>query len=170
MPYDVKRGLSTAMLVLVCAVVQVVAAQDGAAASLSATLMPDGSVRFGAGKERVLKPMAILPKWIGAASRGGYELKKPGVAAFRLESDGTTVMDAKTALESLADGKARVTFSFTPRADVRVLAIGCTIHLPTAGVTGRPWRIDEREGVFAKPAGGGITVARRTCRTVAFPG
>ena len=170
MPYDVKRGLSTAMLAIVCTIVQVVAAQDGAAASLSATLMPDGSVRFGAGKERVLKPMAILPKWIGAASRGGYELKKPGVAAFRLESDGTTVMDAKTALESLADGKARVTFLFTPRADVRVLAIGCTIHLPTAGVTGRPWRIDEREGVFAKPAGGGITVARRTCRTVAFPG
>ena len=170
MSHGVKRGPSPVMVAIVCAVAWVVAAQDGAAASLSAKLMTDGSVRLGNGQERILKPMAILPGWIGASSRGGYEIKKPGVAAFRLEAGGTTVMDATTALEPLAGGKARVTFSFTPRTDAPVLNLGCTIHLPTAEVTGRPWRIDGREGVFAKPAGGGIAVARRTCSMVAFPG
>ena len=144
-------------------------ASNTSAEPVRATLRADGSVRFGAGSDRVLAPLVFLPGWNGAVSKGGYEIKAPGVATFRLESGGVVVMDAKTTLEQLDGGKAKVAYAFTPRADVQVLSIGCTIHFPSAEVTGLPWRLDGREGVFARPSGDGITVSRAKCDSVSFP-
>jgi len=144
-------------------------APSSKAAPFKATLMANGSVRLGDGFGYVLSPMAFLPGWNGAVSKGGYEIKTPGVAKFRLVSGETVALDATTTLEKLADGKAKVVFSFTPRRDVEVLSIGCTIHLPSADVTGHPWRIDGKKGVFARPPNGGIAVARAKCSSVGFP-
>ena len=134
-----------------------------------ATLMANGSVRIGHGNDRVLEPMAILPGWNGAVSKGGYEIKSPGVAAYRLESGGATVMDAKTTLEPLDGGKAKVVYSFTPRADVKVLSIGCSIKFPSAEVAGLPWRMDGKKGVFARPSSNAVVIAWSKCSAVAFP-
>ena len=135
-----------------------------------ATLTPDGSVRFDSGNDRVLAPFVFLPGWNGAVPKGEYVIKTPGVATYRLESKGVALMDAKTSLLPLEGGKAAVEYSFTPRTDVKVLSIGCTIHFPAADVTGLPWRIDGSEGVFKRPSGDGITVAWTKCSSVSFPG
>ena len=50
--------------------------------ALDATLMADGSVRFGPDGSYSLKPILFLPEWKGTTSAGGYSVKKPGVASY----------------------------------------------------------------------------------------
>lgn len=139
------------------------------APGLQAKLFANGSVRLGGEGYPVLAPMAILPGWRSASSRGGYELEESGSAAFRLESSGAVVMDAKTTLEPLEGGKAKVVYSFTPRADVKVVSVGCSILFPSNKVAGLPWRIDGKKGVFARPSGGGVAIAwSKRSSSVAF--
>ena len=82
-----------------------------AAESLGATLRADGSVHLGSECGRILKPMLFLPGWKGAQSRGGYEIKRSGVAAYRLEEGGVVVAGATTTLKQLDGGRATAVFS-----------------------------------------------------------
>ena len=75
--------------------------------ALDATLLADGSVRFGPEGSYSLKPVVFLPGWKGTTSAGGYALKKPGVASYRLENGGTVLADATTTLSQLDGGKAK---------------------------------------------------------------
>ena len=126
---------------------------------LDATLMVDGSVRLGSECDRILKPMLFLPDWKSVQSRGGYEIKNPGIATYRLEKGGEVLADATTTLRQLDDGKAKAVFTITPRKDIETISFGCAIALPIAEVDGKPWGIEGRKGVFAKPDNG-IALAR----------
>jgi hypothetical protein len=106
--------------------------------------------------------MLILTGWKSANAKGGYEIKKPGTAAYRLDIDGETVGDAKTTLVQLDGGKAKAVFSITPRKDVETVSCGCTVSLPISGVDGKPWVVQGKDGVFGKPEKG-ITLVR--CKT-----
>ena len=63
------------------------------ALSLDVTLAPAGDIRFGEGNEHVFRSLVALPGWHGLSSKGGWEIKKPGVAPFSLAS-GTNVLIA----------------------------------------------------------------------------
>ena len=139
-----------------------------AAEPLGATLLADGSIRLGSGSGRILKPMLVLPDWKGTQSRGGYEIKRPGVAVYRLEEGGEVIADATTTLSQLDGGKVKAVFAITPRRDVKTISFGCTVNLPIAEVEGRPWRIDGKSGRFAKP-GNGIALARARTTFVEYP-
>ena len=137
-------------------------------AAFDVTLSADGSVRFAHAAGYVLRPMLFLPGWKGAQSRGGYEIKRPGVAVYRLEDGGEVVADATTTLGQLDGGKARAVFTITPRKDVETISFGCTVGLPIAEVDGKPWGIGGKRGVFAKPEKG-ISLARAKTTFVEFP-
>ena len=126
---------------------------------LDATLRVDGSVRLGSECDRILKPMLFLPDWKSVQYRGGYEIKNPGIAAYRLEEGGEVLADAATTLRQLDDGKAKAVFTITPRKDIETISFGCAIALPIAEVDGKPWGIEGKKGVFAKPDNG-IALAR----------
>ena len=138
-------------------------------AALNVTLQPDGSVRFGTGNDYALTPMAILPGWRSAQGSGDYEIKTPGVVNSCLKSDGVAIMDVRTTLEPLADGKAKVAYALTARTDVETLSLGCTIHLPSVAATGQTWCVDARKGAFARPANNGIVIAGGKGASFVFP-
>ena len=129
---------------------------------LCVTLRADGSVRLGLECDRILKPMLFLPDWKGVQSRGGYEIKNTGVATYRLEEGGEALADATTTLKPLDGDKAKAVFSITPRKDIVTLSFGCSISLPIAEVDGKPWRIEGKNGVFAKPEKGIALVRGKT--------
>jgi len=147
------------LFAIIAASAFVCSAQTAVAEPFYATLRADGSVCLGSECGRTLKPMLFLPDWKGAQSRGGYEIKNPGVATYRLEEGGEVFADATTTLKQLDDGKASVVFSITPRKDIETISFGSTISLPIAEVDGSLWCIEGKKGVFAKPDKG-IALAR----------
>ncbi len=136
--------------------------------ALDAMLMADGSVRFGPDGSYSLKPVLFLPEWKSTTSAGGYAVRDPGVATFRLESGGTVIADATTTISQLDGGKSKVVFSVTPRKDTKTISCCCTVGMPIAEVDGRPWGIAGKEGAFCKPEKG-IAVARGRTSFVSFP-
>ena len=139
-----------------------------AAEPLGVTLSADGSIRLGSGCDRILKPMLFLPDWKGTQSRGGYEIKRPGVAVYRLEEGGEVLADATTMLSQLEGGKVKAVFTIVPRKDVETISFGCTASFPSAEVDGKPWCIDGKRGTFAKPDKG-ITLAWAKTTFAEFP-
>ena len=138
-------------------------------AAVDAMLSADGAIRFAqSAAHYALKPMLILPGWKGAQSRGGYEVKNPGVATYRLEEGGEVLADATTTLGQLDGGKTQAVFAITPRKDLETISLGCSISLPIAEVDGKPWGIDGKTGVFAKPEKG-IALARDKTTFVECP-
>ena len=138
-------------------------------AAMDVMLSADGSIRFSqSAAHYALKPLLILPGWKGAQSRGGYEVKNPGLATYRLEEGGEVLADAKTTLRQLDGGKAQAVFAITPRKDLETISLGCSISLPIAEVDGNPWGIDGKTGVFAKPEKG-IALARDKTTFVECP-
>ena len=138
------------------------------AAAMDATLGASGYVRFGSGGDYAIKPMLYLPGWKSANSQGGYEIKKPGVTTYRLDLGGETLADAQTTLVQLDGGKAKATFSITPRKDVETVSCGCAVGLPIAEVDGKPWGVAGKDGVFGKPEKG-IALVRCKTAFVACP-
>ena len=129
-------------------------------AAMDVMLSADGSIRSSqSAANYAIKPMLFLPEWKGVQSRGGYEIKNPGVATYRLEEGGKVLADATTMLRQLDGGKATAVFAITPRSDIETISFGCAIALPIAEVDGKPWGIDGKKGVFAKPDKG-IALAR----------
>ena len=147
---------------LVAASVFVCNAQTAVAEPLDATLRVDGSVRLGSECDRILKPMLFLPDWKSVQSRGDYEIKNPGIATYRLEKGGEVLADATTMLRQLDGGKATAVFAITPRSDIETISFGCSISLPIAEVDGKPWGIEGKNGVFAKPEKGIALVRGKT--------
>ena len=144
-------------------------AQTTAVEPLCATLRVDGSVCFARTDDYALRPMLFLPDWKKALSRGGYEIKRPGVAVYRLEdSGGEVIADARTTLERLNGGKAKAVFTIVPRKDVKTLSVGCAVSFPIAEVDGKQWDIGRKSGRFAKPEKG-ITIVRAKTTFVEFP-
>ena len=125
---------------------------------LDVTLAPAGDIRFGDDKDCALRTLVALPGWQGLSSKGGWELKKPGVAPFTLSKGDTVLLKAVATLDQLPEGKVRVSYSFTPVEDVDLVVLGCTLTQPAGPVTGRPWKTAKRQGTFARPANGGIHV------------
>ena len=145
----------------VAALAMAIAATDLSA--MDATLSADGTVRFTqAAANYAIKPMLFLPDWKGAQSRGGYEIKNPGVATYRLEEGGKVLADATTMLRQLDGGKVTAVFAITPRSDIETISFGCSISLPIAEVDGKPWGIEGKNGVFAKPEKGIALVRGKT--------
>ena len=103
------------------------------ALALDATLMADGSVRFGPDGSYSLKPVLFLKGWKSTTTAGGYAIKNPGVATYRLENDKTALADATTTLKQLDGGKAKVVFSITPRKDVETVTSGCVVRATKFG-------------------------------------
>ena len=134
----------------------------GASASyadaLDVTLAPSGEIRFGTGNDYAFRTLAALPGWKGLSAKGGWEIKKSGVAPFTLADGGHVLMDAVAALEQLPEGKARISYLFTPIEDVELVSLGCTLSQPSGPVAGKPWNTPSHSGVFARPANGGIQV------------
>ena len=126
--------------------------------SLDVTLAPAGDIRLGGDKECTLRALVALPGWQGLSSKGGWELKKPGVAPFTLAKGDNVLLKAVAALDQLPEGKVRIAYSFTPVEDVELVVLGCTLTQPAGPVTGKPWKTPKRAGTFARPAKGGISV------------
>ena len=57
---------------------------------LDVTLAPAGDIRFG-DNGHAFRTLVALPGWRGLSAKGGWEIKKPGVAPFSL-ADGTNVL------------------------------------------------------------------------------
>ena len=150
------------LFAIIAASAFVCSAQTAVAEPFYATLWADGSVRLGSECDRTLKPMLFLPEWKGVQSRGGYEIKNPGVATYRLEEGGKVLADATTMLRQLDGGKATAVFAITPRSDIETISFGCSISLPIAEVDGKPWGIEGKNGVFAKPEKGIALVRGKT--------
>ena len=125
---------------------------------LDVTLAPSGDVRFGEKNDCTFRMLASLPGWKGLSAKGGWEIKKPGVAPFTLAYGGYVFMDAVATHEQLPEGKARVSYSFTPVEDVELVSLGCTLSQPSGPVAGKPWKTPSHSGVFARPANDGIQV------------
>ena len=153
-------------IVAVAALAMAIAAPDLSA--MDAVLSADGSIRFAQADDYAVRPMLFLPDWKGAQSRGGYEIKRPGVASYRLEESGEVIADATTTLKQLDGGKASAVFTITPRKDVKTISFGCTVGFPSAEVDGKFWCIDGKRGTFAKPDKG-ITLAWATTTFAEFP-
>ena len=135
-----------------------VGASASRADALDVTLAPSGEIRFGTGNDCAFRTLAALPGWKGLSAKGGWEIKKPGVVPFTLAYGGHVLMDAVATLEQLPEGKARISYLFTPAEDVELVSLGCTLSQPSGPVTGRPWKTPGRSGVFARPANDGIHV------------
>ena len=83
---------------------------------LDVTLAPAGDIRFG-DKDHAFRTLVALPGWSGLSAKGGWEIKKPGVAPFSL-ADGTNVLiKAEARLDQLPEGKVKIAYSFTPVKD-----------------------------------------------------
>ena len=141
--------------------------------SMDVTLAPEGNIRFGDDKDCALRTLVALPGWQGLSAKGGWEIKKPGVAPFTLVKGFTNVLlKAVATLDQLPEGKVRISYSFTPVEDVDLVVLGCTLTQPAGPVTGKPWTMAKRKGTFHHPAKGGISVmgGRGTEITVALGG
>ena len=136
----------------------VVALAAARAFPLDVTLAPAGDIRFGDDKDCALRTLVALPGWQGLSSKGGWELKKPGVAPFTLSKGDTVLLKAVATLDQLPEGKVKVSYSFTPVEDVDLVVLGCTLTQPAGPVTGKLWKTAKRQGTFARPANGGIHV------------
>ena len=128
------------------------------ALSLDVTLAPAGDIRFGGDKDCIFRTLAALPGWQGLSTKGGWEIKKPGVAPFTLAQGTNVLVKAVATLEQLPEGKVKISYSFTPAEDVALVVLGCTFTQPAGPVTGKPWKTAKRQGTFARPAKGGIHV------------
>ena len=126
--------------------------------SLDVTLAPSGDIRFGEGHEHVFRPLVARPGWLGLSTKGGWEIKKPGVAPFTLAHGTNVLVNAVAALDQLPEGKVKIAYSFTPVEDVDLVVLGCTLSQPAGPVTGRPWKTAKRAGTFSRPANGGVSV------------
>ena len=126
--------------------------------SLDVTLAPGGDIRLGDDKECTFRALAALPGWHGLSSKGGWEIKKPGVAPFTLASGTNVLIKAVASLDQLPEGRVKIAYSFTPVEDVDLVVLGCTLTQPSGPVTGKPWKTPKRQGTFARPANGGISV------------
>ena len=140
--------------------------------ALDVKLSPTGDIRFGDGNEHVFRSLVALPGWQGVSSKGGWEIKKPGVAPFSLANGTNMLLKAEARLEQLPEGKVKIAYSFTPVEDVQLVVLGCSFAQPAAPVTGQPWKTPRRAGTFHHPAKGGISVMREkgTEITVALGG
>ena len=126
--------------------------------SLDVTLAPAGDIRFGGDKDCTFRTLAALPGWQGLTPKGGWEIKKPGLAPFTLAKGTNVLVKAVATLDQLPEGKVKVSYSFTPAEDVELVVLGCTLTQPAGPVTGKPWKTPTRAGTFARPAKGGISV------------
>ena len=126
--------------------------------SLDVTLAPAGDIRFGEGNEHVFRSLVALPGWQGLSSKGGWEIKKSGVAPFSLANGTNVLIKAEARLEQLPDGKVKIAYSFTPVEDTKLVILACSFTQPAAEVTGRPWKTPKRQGTFSRPANDGIHV------------
>ena len=127
--------------------------------SLDVTLAPAGDIRFGDDKDCVFRTLVALPGWQGLSAKGGWEIKKPGVAPFMLGKSATNVLiKAVATLDQLPEGKVRIAYSFTPVEDVDLVVLGCTLTQPAGPVTGKPWKMTKKKGTFHHPAKGGLSV------------
>ena len=126
--------------------------------SLDVTLAPSGEIRFGTGNDYTFRTLAALPGWKGLSAKGGWEIKKPGVAPFTLAYGGHVFMDVVATLGQLPEGMVGISYSFTPVEDVELVALGCTLKQPSGPVAGKPWKTPSQAGVFARPADNGIRV------------
>ena len=72
------------------------------AAAMEAVLQPNGGVRLG-GCE--LQPLVFFEGWRGGQLKSSYEIKTPGVAKIRIESDGTSAFDAVVSSRQLPGGR-----------------------------------------------------------------
>ncbi len=136
----------------------VVALTTARALSIDVTLAPAGDIRFGDGNEHVFRTLVALPGWQGLSSKGGWEIKTPGVAPFSLANGTNVLIKAEARLEQLLDGKVKIAYSFTPVEDVTLVVLGCTLSQPAAEVTGKSWKTPKKQGTFDRPANGGIHV------------
>ena len=128
------------------------------ALSLDVTLAPAGDIRFGEGNEHVFRSLVALPGWQGLSSKGGWEIKTPGVAPFSLATGTNVLIKAEARLEQLPDGKVKIAYSFTPVEDTKLVVLACSFTQPGAEVTGKPWKMPGRQGTFSRPANDGIHV------------
>ena len=114
--------------------------------SLDVTLAPAGDIRFGDYKDCALRTLVALPGWQGLSSKGGWEIKKPGVAPFTLSKGDTVLLKAVATLDQLPEGKVRISYSFTPVEDVDLVVLGSTLTQPAGPVTGKPWKMTKKKG------------------------
>ena len=119
--------------------------------SLDVTLAPAGDIRFGEGNEHVFRPLVARPGWLGLSTKGGWEIKKPGVAPFSLMNGTNALLKAEARLEQMPGGKVKIAYSFTPVEDVPLVILACSFTQPAAEVTGRPWKMPNRKGTFCRP-------------------
>ena len=140
----------------ICMIASALAAAH--AHALDVTLAPAGDIRFGEGREHVFRPLVALPGWQGLSSKGGWEIKKPGIAPFTLAHGTNTLLKAEARLDQLPKGRVKVVYSFTPVEDVPLVILACSLTQSAAEVAGRPWKTPKRRGTFARPAKGGIHV------------
>ena len=138
------------------------------ASAMDATLMPDGSVRLYGVGGRSLSPLLYLQGWKSLSSKGGYAIKKPGVAEFTLVDGKDVVADAWTTLAQAEGGKAKAVFSIKPRRDIETVGCGVMVSVPYSGFDGKPWEAAGKSGVFGKPEKG-IALVRGKTSFVAFP-
>ena len=137
--------------------------------AMELTLSPDGNVRIGPDEHPVLRPTLFLKGWRHVKIVGDYYgRREPGSARITAKSDGSEIMRGTVALKRLADGKARIDYRFSVVKPFQASALGCETALPAGKWSGLPWRVDDIRGVFSRPADGGIALARRKCRSVAF--
>ena len=111
------------------------------ALSIEVTLAPAGDIRFGDGNEHVFRSLVALPGWQGLSSKGGWEIKTPGVAPFSLANGTNVLIKAEARLEQLPEGKVKIAYSFTPVEDTKLVVLACSFTQPGAEVTGKPWKM-----------------------------
>ena len=135
------------------------------AAAIDVLLKPDGSVMFG---ERKVMPLMFSGNWNLAAQKGGYEIKTPGKARFRLDSQGKKLADAEVSVTPVEGGALRLEYLFTMARDAETLSVGCGTILPEKKFTGRTWRADGKSGTFEHPPAGVICISNGKCKTFSF--
>ncbi|MBR4652531.1 MAG: hypothetical protein IKO72_04155 [Kiritimatiellae bacterium] len=147
----------------------VVAVSAVNAFALDATLQPNGDIRFGSNPRHVLHVMAARPDWQRLSAKGGYTIDRPGVASFHLKDSTNILFDAEVTLQQMPEGKAKAVYTFTPREDVPLATLCCTITLPAAEMSGRPWRSGTRSGTFTHPPRGGLQVFGGKAADITMP-
>ena len=125
---------------------------------LDVTISPQGGIRFGDRNDSTLRPLLAVPGWHGLTPKGGWEMKRQGVASFALWHGTNVLLNAVAELDQLPDGKVKIAYAFTPLDDVSLVVMGCAMTQPAAAVAGRPWSTPNKKGVFVHPAKGGILV------------
>ncbi|MBQ3289455.1 MAG: hypothetical protein IJH50_08620 [Kiritimatiellae bacterium] len=130
------------------------AALCGVSLAMDATLLPRGAVRLRLDRDYKIEPLVFLSGWRGGDIKGGYEIKTPGRAEFKMEDGGRRIFDVTASLEQMEGGKVKLVYDFKAADEVALMSIGCVIRLNAGDMTGRPWRIDDRRGEFHHPTNG----------------